>query len=78
MSGKIEIEFVDQGFIDVLTSDGTYSLLQELAEGIASRAGDGFSAELLRGTTRWNAVVHSDDLEAAQREAEDKVLSTAV
>lgn len=78
-SSKItKIEFIDAGFIDVLKSEGTRTLLGELADNIANRAGEGFSAELLEGNTRVNAVVHSDTLKAAKAEAEDKVLSAAL
>lgn len=78
-SSKVtKIEFIDAGFISVLKSDGTKDLLSDLAEGIAARAGDGFSAEVLEGSTRFNALVHSDTPEAAKAEAEDKVLSIAV
>lgn len=78
MSGKMRIDFIDQGFIDVLKSAGLHDLLESEAQAIAGRAGEGFSAEVLLGTTRYNAVVHSDTIAAAQAEAEYKVLSKSV
>lgn len=81
MSAQVEkIEFIDQGFRDLLLSGGTKDLISGLASQIASRAGEGFSSEVVVGYngSRWIAFVHSDDTEAAKEEAENKVLSGAV
>lgn len=80
MAGKITIEFIDQGFKDVMLSEGAKEMIEEKATQIATRAGDGFSYDIMKGYygSRWIAFVHSDTEEAAKEEAENKVLSGAV
>lgn len=77
---KMKIEFLNQGFIDVLSSEGTYEEIKAQAEEIARRAGDGFGYDIVKGylNTRWIAFVHSETPEAAKAEAENKVLSGSV
>lgn len=81
MGAKVEkIEFIDEGFREILLSGGTKELISSKAAQIASRAGEGFSSEVMVGYngSRWIAFVHSDDKEAAKEEAENKILSGAV
>lgn len=78
---KIEkIEFIDQGFRDLLLCDGTKDMIVDKAAQIAIRAGEGFSYDVVQGYggSRWIAFIHSDTKEAAKEEAENKVLSGAV
>lgn len=80
MTGKMKIEFLNQGFIDVLSCAGTYDMIDSQAQDIAKKAGEGFGKDVVKGysNTRWIAFVHAETAEAAKAEAEDKVLSRAV
>ena len=78
---KIEkIEFIDQGFKDLLLCDGTKDIILDKAAQIAVRAGEGFSYDILQGYngSRWIAFVHSDTKKAAKEEAEYGILSGAI
>lgn len=37
MAGKVRIEFISQGFADVLRSDGTFSMVRGVSDEIAGR-----------------------------------------
>lgn len=78
MSVKIEIEFINEGFLGVLKGEGVKQILEEKASAVANAAGEGFSYEVLFGNTRYNALIHSDTEEAAKEEAENKTLSIAL
>ena len=80
MTKKIEIQFIDKGFRDVMLSQGAQDKISYEAELIKNKAGQGFTTDVIKGYfgTRWIAFVHSDTREAAQAEAENKVLSKAV
>lgn len=80
MAKKSTIEFIDQGFIDVLSSDGCRTKLEEVASSIASRAGEGFNAHVkyYNPAHRYIGFVNAETIEAAKNESENKVLSGAV
>ena len=75
-----KIEFIDQGFRDLLLCNGTKDMIVNKAGQIATRAGEGFSYDVVQGYngTRWIAFIHSDTPEAAKEEAENKILSGAI
>ena len=37
MAGKVRIKFISQGFADVLRSDGTFSMIRGVSDGIGSK-----------------------------------------
>lgn len=82
MSTKIRVEFLSDGFQQVLNQPGVKDLLDREARGIASRAGDGFKASSghgnYGGSPRPIAVVGSSDYEGRRAEAEDQALSKAL
>lgn len=78
MSGKIEIEFINEGFLGILKGEGVKQILEEKASAVANAAGEGFSYDILLGNTRYNALIHSDTEKAAKEEAENKILSIAL
>ena len=76
-----KIVFNDQGFKDVLLSDGCKELIKSNADQIAKRAGDGYVVDgpmVGYNGTRWIAFVRTDGIEAMIDEAENKTLSKAV
>lgn len=84
-----EIEFFSEGFEQILTSDGTMSVVKSAAESIRARAnsnntrgGKGFWAgnkvAKAYGSQRALGFVYTADDKAAIAEAEDKALSGAV
>lgn len=80
MAKKTKIEFIDQGFRDVLGSDGCKTKLEEVASEIANRAGDGFEPHVkyYGPGHRYIGFVNATTYEALKNESENKVLSGAV
>lgn len=78
MSNITRIEFVNQGFRDLLNSAEVRDLVESEAQAIASRAGEGFEARTIKKATRWIAVVNTTDKASEQAESENKVLTRAV
>lgn len=82
MATKVRIELLSDGIHDLLCSQPIAAECEKTAEGIASRAGDGFEVKPLRmmgfGGGRVGYAVHAESYEAKLAEAEDKVLSKAV
>lgn len=79
MAKKLQIEWNNQGFRDVLTSEGAYSVCMKAAEEIASRAGDGFTASRgWKSKVRAHVFVNADTYEAKLEQAENDTLSKAV
>jgi len=77
---KGKLEFVDQGFIDVLSSDGVKAEVEKVADNIAARAGPNFSAYVKYHAPahRYLGFVNPNNLEGVKEEAENKVLSSAI
>ena len=78
---QVRIKFNSDGFRQILVGDGVRSVVSDTTEGIASRAGDGFSSKTIMGGFgggRWVGFAGSTDQASARAEAEDKVLSKAV
>lgn len=80
MAKKGKIEFIDQGFIDVLSSDGCKSKIEEVTSSVASRAGANFSPHVkyYGPAHRYIGFVNPNNFEGVKEEAENKVLSSAV
>ena len=82
MATKVKIELLGGGIRDLLCSQPIAAECEKAAEGIASRAGDGFEVKPLRmmgfGGGRVGYAVHAESYEAKLAEAEDKALSKAV
>lgn len=80
MASKSKIEFIDEGFRGILSADGTQSMIQMVADDIASRAGNGFEAEVsyFGAGHRWMGFVHSTDRKSMIAESEHKQLTKAV
>lgn len=79
----IRIEFISQGFQDILFSDGCQQVVQETAEGIADRANansglDTFASSTVKAGTRWIGFAKATDEAANKAEAEEKALTRAL
>ena len=82
-----KIEFISQGFKDILYSPGTKELIQNIADEIRDRAnqdmpsGEGFSSKVYSGGYgggRYIGSVKTDDDAAALEESENMTLTKAV
>lgn len=89
MANKVEIEFISEGFEQILTSAGTMSAVQSATNEIRTRAnanntrgGTGFYSGTrigrAYGSQRALGFVYTTDRKSAEAEAEDKALSGAV
>lgn len=78
----VTIEFKSPGFREVLSSDGSRSLVQSATDTLASRVGGTGTFRhgvFLGGSAgRWVGYVATDDEDAMKAESEDKVLSRLV
>lgn len=80
MAKKGKIEFIDQGFRDVLSSDGCKAKITEVATEVANRAGANFSPHVkyYGPAYRYIGFVNPNSIEGVKEESENKVLSSAV
>ncbi len=88
MAGQAKIEFISDGFRQILLSDGVRDLVQQTADEIKDRAdaniseaSEGFSSKVWQGGYgggRWVGSVTTTDATSMAAEAEDKALSKAV
>lgn len=80
MASKTKLTFINKGFQDILSSEGTKSLVESTAQNIASRAGQGFEADVsyFGQGHRWMGFAHTTDFESMKEEAENKTLTKAV
>ncbi len=87
MSQITKIDFISQGFKNILFSPGTKELLQNIGDEIKDRAnesipdGDGFSARVQAGGYgggRYVGYVKTDNDAAALEESENMTLTKAV
>lgn len=83
--GNVRIEWNDQGFKDILRSDGVHDLVLSTAETIAMRASanipeasEGYNASAKQMSSRWVAGVITTDAASVRAESENKALSRAV
>ena len=78
---SIRIEFVSQGFHDILVSQPVADLVDSTGKRVASRAGDGFGYRHRIGNYgggRVIGLVTADTMEARESEATGKTLTRAV
>lgn len=82
MATKIRLEFLNEGFQQVINSSHVRSLVESTAQDVAARAGDGFEvtpvAMNFGGSPRPGATIRTTDDESRKAEAERKALSRAV
>ena len=81
MGTKVRIEFLSEGFREVLNSHEVEAELLRRAQRIANAAGPGFEASVYQGSFgggRHVASVRTTDHESRLAEAEDKALSHAI
>ncbi len=89
MAKQVEIEFFSEGFEQILTCEGTMSVVQSATNGIWARAnaknsrgGTGFHSGTrigrAYGSQRALGFVYTTDRKSELAEAEDKALSEAV
>lgn len=80
MASKTKIQFIDKGFRDILSSEGTKEVIQSTANNIKTRAGAKYEADVsyYGQGHRWMGFVHTTDLESMRDEAENKTLTKAV
>lgn len=88
MASEIRIEFISDGFKQILESAEVHDLVQDTANEICDKAnannnrgGEGFTTNVIKGGYgggRWIGFVKASDKEASIAEAEDKALSGAV
>lgn len=88
MGKQIRLEFISNGFRQILKSDGVKGLVQKQTDTIKDRANanlnedsEGFSSDVIYGGFgggRWVGFVGTTDAASQRAEAEDKALSRAV
>lgn len=88
MATSIRLEFISEGFKEILESDGVHDLVQETAESICDKAngnnvrgGEGFTTSVIHGSYgggRWVGFVKTTDKQSEIAEAEDKALTGVV
>ena len=80
MTSKTKIQFIDKGFRDILSSSGTRTCVESVAQSIQAKAGNGFEAETsyYGQGHRWMGFVHTTDYESKKSESENKTLTKAV
>ena len=90
MSGKIKIDWIHEGFEEILCSSGAKQVCEQQAGDIQARANAGLRADdtpgyktdgkivNAYGSKRWMYFVYTTDAATVYAEAEDNVLSKAV
>ena len=90
MSGKMKIEWVHEGFEQILCSDGARQVCEEIATEIQGKANADLTSEdspgfamggkitWAYGSKRWMYFVHTTDRATMLAEQYDQVLSKAV
>ena len=78
MSKRVEIELISAGVRELLQSDEIREYCEELAQGVASRAGDGYEIDSMVGKTRANASVYAATKEANRDNLENNTLLKAL
>ena len=75
---NLQVKLNRSGVRELLQSEEMKAICKELADGISSRAGDGFEISTFTGKNRVNASVHAQTDEALSRCLEDNVLLKAL
>lgn len=77
---QVEMEFIDEGFREILRSDAVAQVVNEQAERILSQCGEGYETHGFMGWygSRYVAVVSAQTYEARLDTATNKTLQRAV
>lgn len=83
---SVRIQFISEGFRQILLSEGTKQVVEQTAEEIKDRAnanygGDGFQANVIVGAYgggRYVGFVNATDKWSLKAESEDKALTGAI
>lgn len=86
---EVQIEFIGEGFGEILRSEGTRELVQQVTEDIGNKAnarnsfgGEGFRTSVEQSgrykNKRWVGFVSTTDKKSIQAETEDGALSGAI
>lgn len=75
---KVEIELNSAGIRELLKSAEIQGYCEELARGVASRAGDGYEVDTMVGKTRVNASVYAATKEANKDNLKNNTLLKAL
>lgn len=89
MASQIRLEFIGEGFGEILRSEGTQNLVRNVTEEIGakaneknSRGGEGFRTSVEQSgrykNRRWVGFVSTTDKKSVIAETEDGALSRAV
>lgn len=89
MASEVRIEFIGEGFGEILRSEGTKELVQTITEEIGSKAnannsrgGEGYRTSVEQSgrykNRRWVGFVSSTDKQSVIAETEDGALTRAV
>ena len=74
------IDFISDGFRQILASDGVGNLVAETAESIANEAGEGFVATSFHGRNdgRWLGYVRPTDKKSSVEASENQAMERAI
>ena len=77
---EIEIEFINEGFREILKSQEVAHLVDEQCERILARCGEGYESHSFIGwrDSRYVGVVGTGDFESCLDQARNKTLNMAV
>ena len=75
---KVEIELNSAGIQELLKSADVKKYCEEIARGVASRAGDGYEFDSVVGKTRVNASVYAATKKANRDNLENNTLLKAL
>lgn len=78
MSTKMRIELNSEGIREMLHSPEITDAISEVAQGIASRAGDGYETDVYNAGTRNVASVYTATKEAYEDNLRNNTLLTAM
>ncbi|WP_029171113.1 hypothetical protein [Streptococcus suis] len=75
---KMRFKLNRAGVRELLKSPEMQAVLTDKANGIRNRAGDGYESNVYVGTTRANAMVYTDTIQAIRDNLKNNTLSKAV
>lgn len=75
---RVRVKMVSKGSDQLLKSEAVQNDLRRRVDAVAEAAGEGFEARVKVGRTRAVASVSATTIEAAEREATDRVLLKAL
>lgn len=75
---KVEIELNSEGVRELLRSPAILAACRDVANGVAARAGDGYSVSSYTGTNRVNVSVGTETAKAMRDNLKNNTLLKAV